>query len=213
MNNPLVTCLCLTRNRREWLPRAIACFEAQTYENRELLIVADGVDVADLVPADPRIRLLALESYLMVGEKRNFGCQCATGELIAHWDDDDHSSPVRLERQVRRLQETAKSVTGYHSMRFTNGSAWWMYTGSPVGFALGTSLCYLRGYWNLHPFEARQIGQDEYWAMRAAGEKQLHAVAAGGEMYASIHPANTCRYETNGNAWSFLPGFAWQDAK
>ena len=53
---PLVTCLCLTRNRRGFLPRAIECFVAQTYEERELLIVDDGDDsIADLAPADWRI--------------------------------------------------------------------------------------------------------------------------------------------------------------
>ena len=38
---PLVTCVCLTRNRREFLPRAIECFLAQTYEPRELLVLND----------------------------------------------------------------------------------------------------------------------------------------------------------------------------
>ncbi len=60
--NPLVTCLCLTRNRRAWLPRAIGCFLAQTYEERELLIVDDGDEgVTDLVPDDPRIRVMVAE--------------------------------------------------------------------------------------------------------------------------------------------------------
>ena len=52
MSLPLVTCMMLTRNRREWLPRAIACYQAQTYANRELLIVMDGEDTRDAIPAD-----------------------------------------------------------------------------------------------------------------------------------------------------------------
>src|SRR3954465_8432998 len=108
---PLVTCLCLTRNRREWLPRAIACFQAQTYERRELLIVADGDDVRDLVaglPALPPGTLGCTGARLGIGAKRNWGCQRATGELIAHWDDDDYSAPTRLADQVARLLESGK---------------------------------------------------------------------------------------------------------
>jgi hypothetical protein len=45
-----VTCLCLTRNRPEWLPKAIKSFQSQTYRRRELMILADGQDVRHLVP-------------------------------------------------------------------------------------------------------------------------------------------------------------------
>ena len=57
MTDPLVSCICLTRNRREWLPKAIDCFEQQTYSQRELVIVWDGEPVADLVPSADNIRL------------------------------------------------------------------------------------------------------------------------------------------------------------
>src|SRR5690348_4458021 len=101
---PLVTCLCLTRNRREWLPQAIVCFQLQTYEHRELLIVADGDDVSDLVPQeDSRIRLVCSGSRLTIGAKRNYGCAHACGEIIAHWDDDDYSAQQRLTEQVALL--------------------------------------------------------------------------------------------------------------
>jgi hypothetical protein len=103
MTNPLVTCACLTRDRREWLPRAIACFLAQTYEPRELLIVATGRDaVDDLIPlGDPRIRLITLGWVprirlitsgwvsLAVGTLRNVACESAAGALAGESQGSD----------------------------------------------------------------------------------------------------------------------------
>jgi glycosyltransferase involved in cell wall biosynthesis len=54
-----------------------------------MLILADGEDVKDLVPSDERIRLIHLAESRSIGEKRNFGCERSSGEIICHWDDDD----------------------------------------------------------------------------------------------------------------------------
>ena len=191
MSDPLVTCLCLTRNRREWVPKSIACFMAQTYPNRELLIVADTrADWEGLIPDDPRITVG--EAAGKVGAKRNAGCEIARGELIAHWDDDDHSEPGRLAGQVARLQATGKSVTGYHSMKFTDGARWWFYKSAiPTGNALGTSLCYSKAWWAKHRFEEIQCGQDEAFVAWAVRERQLASEADLTLMYATVHPGHT----------------------
>jgi glycosyltransferase involved in cell wall biosynthesis len=213
-SNPLVTCLCLTRNRREWLPKAIACFQLQTYANRELLIVADGEEVADLIPEnDARIRLVYAWSGLSVGRKRNFGCGLAQGSVIAHWDDDDYSAPERLSYQVWRLRESGKAVTGFHSLKFTDGKAWWQYQGAS-SFVCGTTLCYERGWWLSHPFEDMQVMQDENFATRAASCRQLAADGELNLMYATIHAGNTSPRSINGDPnspYRPLPGFTWSD--
>lgn len=186
--NRFVTCLCLTRNRRQWLPKAIQCFQQQTYPRLELLILADGEDVRDLVPEDDRIHLVHLAEQRNIGEKRNFGCGQALGEVICHWDDDDWSAPGRLADQIERLGEFA--VSGYHSMRFTDGTKWWKYEGTP-NYALGTSLCYRREWWEKHPFEAKNIGEDNIFVSVASAAKQLVSVDAGELMYATNHHGNT----------------------
>ncbi len=102
------------------------------------MILADGQDVRHLVPEhDPRVRLIHLDGWPEIGAKRNFGCEHAEGEIIAHWDDDDYSAPGRLADQVERLRESGKAVTGFHSMRFTDGVHWWKYEGTR-NYALGT---------------------------------------------------------------------------
>lgn len=187
-----MTCLCLTRNRRQWLPIAIQCFINQTYPNRELLIIADGTDVRDLLPDDDRIRLHQIDRPAEIGEKRNFGCSLAAGEIIAHWDDDDFSAPERLDHQVSRLRESGKAVTGYRSMRFIrdDGRAWQF--NYPAGKVLGTSLCYRRDWWEQNKFPAIQIQEDAEFVVKAYNQRQIDDVPEDlGLMYATIHGNNT----------------------
>jgi len=196
-----VTCLCITRNRRQWLPKAIANYRALRHASSELLIIADGDDVRDLVPEhDPRIRLIHVEEPNTVGDKRNYGCERARGFLIAHWDDDDYSAPDRIRAQVRTLAASGKSVTGFRSMRFTDGDSWWMYSGDE-NFALGTSLMYRRGWWERNRFMSLQVGEDNYFVNEAAGAGELVTAEAGDLMYATLHPQNTSP-KNKGSAWT-----------
>lgn len=190
-----MTCLCLTRNRREWLPKAIQCFQSQTYPNRELLILADGADVRDLLPAEQpdsqTVRLIHLEGAALIGEKRNFGCERAQGELIAHWDDDDWSAPERLADQVGRILESGKAVTGYRSMQFvhTSGARWDFE--SAENYSLGTSLVYRRSFWKANPFQAVKIGEDNRFIDRANALGEFVSAPGNGLMYATLHDGNT----------------------
>jgi O-antigen biosynthesis protein len=186
---PFVTCMCLTRNRRDWLPKAIQCFLNQTYPRKELLIVADGVDVRDLLPADDSsVRLIHLAQRISIGEKRNYACSRAAGSVICHWDDDDWSEADRVAEQVERLKE--RDVTGYCTMFFTDGGNWWMYT-APPSYAVGTSLCYRRSWWLRHPFQSVNVGEDNAFVLQAAAEQQLVSVPAQNRMHATIHSGNS----------------------
>ena len=204
---PSVTAVCVTRNRRRWLPRAIQCFQSQTVLNKRLLIVADGEEVWDLVPRDPRILVVTLPDDRRprtIGDKRNFACSLARTEVIAHWDDDDWSAPTRLEDQIERLEDTNTQVTGYRTMLFHNGEKWWRYEGIPI-FALGTSLCYKRSWWEGHPFPSMQVSEDGTFVamaglqygkpveitgdLRVSGN--LSCCAGDGMQVASVHGSNT----------------------
>lgn len=212
MNSPLVSCLCLTRSRPEWLRKALECYRAQTWPNRELIIVADrdedlgGIDFdwpdIKYVPTGPRV----------VGAKRNIGIGYADGEVVVHWDDDDWSAPGRVAQHVRRLLESYKAVHGYRDMKFTDGKRWFQYTG-PDGFALGTSLAYERRWALGHPFEELMSGQDESFSNRAHAAGQLVLDPDCDLMYATIHPGNTSpRSLESGSAYRPLPDFQWTPA-
>ena len=202
-----MTCLCLTQNRRNWLPKAIECFLNQTYPNRELLIIADGESVRDLVPSDPQIRLVEIDPR-NIGEKRNFGCSRARGSVIAHWDDDDHSEPERLSDQVARLVESGKAVTGYFAMRFheVTSNRWWQYRSRPnYGFGtVGASLMYLKSWWERNNFPAIQIQEDVEFSKRAELFGQLVTTDGNLFMFARDHGQNSHARDRNGSCWSLI---------
>lgn len=197
----------MTRNRRTWLPKAIDCYQKQTYprELRELLIIADGEDVRDLLRRDPddSIRLLHIESGIAIGAKRNLGGENAKGEVIVHWDDDDWSHPDRLVHQIRSLQTSAKSVVGFNSMEFRDcGSGKrWLYRGASV-YALGTSLVYSRAWWDAHRFMGINVGEDNQFVGQALTARQIFTEPAGDLMYATIHPSNTSPRNLSGSNWT-----------
>ena len=41
---PLISCVCVTHNRPNMLERVIKCFEYQTYNNKQLVIVYEELD-------------------------------------------------------------------------------------------------------------------------------------------------------------------------
>ncbi len=164
-----------------------------------MLILADGEDVQDLVPDDPRIKLIHLEGSIQIGDKRNYGCERAAGKTIAHFDDDDFSAPERLADQLLRLDESGKSVTGYHSMRFTDGARWWKYGGT-VNYALGTSLVYRKAWWHYNRFQSVQVGEDNQFVSRAFDAGQLATADAGNLMHATVHKGNTSP-RSMGSSW------------
>lgn len=166
-SKPLVSCIMPTiKARDEFRKEAVACFEAQTYPNRELVTVFDPGTV---------------------GAKRNMACSRARGEIICHWDDDDWSHPERIADQIERLLSSEHPVTGYHSMIFVNGAGRrWKYTGTP-GFPLGTSLCYFKDCWRKTPFVAINEGEDVHFMHNW----RASTVEAGEMMQARIHAGNT----------------------
>lgn len=185
-----VTCLCVTKNRRDWLPKAIACYLTQSYQPRELLIVADGEDVRDLIPERPDIRLIQVERDRNIGIKRNFGVEHSRGKYVAHWDDDDVSAPDRLRDQIDRLRAAKLSVTGYSQMDFTDGRTWWTYTGD-TDHAPGSSLLYEREWALTHTFKPLQVGEDGHFVADASQLEALVTAPANGMLTATIHQGNT----------------------
>lgn len=158
-----------------------------------MLIVSDGDRVDDIIPSDPRIRHVHSEdeAHRKIGGKRNFANSLASGELIAHWDDDDWSAPARLATQVALLLDQRKPATGFRTMRFTDGDRSWLYEGDPF-YAVGTSLLYRKDYWQANPFPHLQIGEDGAFVRNAIAGKQICVMDAGELMYATIHGGNTC---------------------
>lgn len=207
---PLVSCIMPTADRRLFVRQAILYFLRQDYANRELLILDDGVDaVADLVPADHRIRYVRLTGRRSVGAKRNIACELARGEIIAHWDDDDWMAGWRLSYQVGELlRHPPMTLCGLSRLLFQDpvaGRAWeYVYPASQRPWVCGNSLCYRKSLWEQHRFPDMNDGEDTAFVQHL---KNAIVVALPNNTFyvATVHAHNTSRKRTGTAYWRPLP--------
>ncbi len=121
---PLVCCVCLTRDRPEMLQRAIACFRAQTYQRKRLIIWdTSAVPFALSMNLPDNEHCIEDVADYSIGELRNranswtdYGTEDCS--VIIHWDDDDWSHPARIAEQVALLKSRGKEAVGYREMLF-----------------------------------------------------------------------------------------------
>jgi glycosyltransferase involved in cell wall biosynthesis len=207
---PLISCLMPTANRRAFVPRAIACFLRQSYAPRELLILDDGDDpVSDLLPPDPRLRYVRLDSRISLGLKRNRCVELARGDLLMHWDDDDWHGPERIALQYEAMRAAGAEICGLRQMLFFEPAAGraWLYSYPPHGrpWLAGGSLLYTRPCWQRAPFPDVPTGEDTRFVWRR--DLSRAAVPADFRFYvALIHAANTSPKRRAGPCWRPWPG-------
>jgi glycosyltransferase involved in cell wall biosynthesis len=202
---PLVSCIMPTHNRRELVPQAIRQFQRQDWPNAELIVVDDGTDkVADLIPADPRIRYLALDERRTVGAKRNLACEVARGEIILHWDDDDWMADWRIRYQAEHLLSSEADLSGLPRIYFhepaTGGT--WEFT-SPARrerWIAGATFCYRKEVWRANPFEDVDVGEDMRFLWNGP-PKKVSQLGDPGFYVARLHPGNTSSKRDTGRAW------------
>lgn len=189
--SPLVSCICPTTYPRfDWLRKSIDCFFSQTYENKEMVIVIDGIEIPDWYVWHPNVRWVFNFASRTLGHKRNLCCLQARGSVIAHFDDDDWSAPTRLSDQIKQLITSGLPVTGYSQMKFTDGSSWWEYIGDP-NWPLGTSLCYYKPWWETHVFPDLQVGEDTAFTYAASAGRNITVRPCRDMMFARVHDHST----------------------
>jgi glycosyltransferase involved in cell wall biosynthesis len=178
-----------TVRRALWIPLTLRCWQAQTYDNRELIVVGPR-PIASLLPNDERIRFIETDG-LRLGAKRNLGLTHARGTIVAHWDDDDWYAPWRLQEQVGVLRAGGVAVSGLRTLPFFDlrTGDYWQYTYSAeLPGAVGASLLYLRDLWHKHPFDDVDSGEDVLWCN---AHRERPAMPARTFLIASTHVNNT----------------------
>lgn len=209
----LVSGIMPTRGRPELAAKALQCFLAQSYPTRELIIL-DDLDEPSF-PEFPESASLYENQVTYVRcerssipAKRNRCCALAAGEFIIHYDSDDHSAPERMADQVKRLEDSGKAVTGYNSLLFYYEllAKAYQYRGSDANYAVGTSLCYLKSWWESHPFdETKKIGEDNAFVFAAMTADRIVSVDGGNMMVARIHDGNTGKKHIPSSGYSAVP--------
>jgi glycosyltransferase involved in cell wall biosynthesis len=111
---PLISCLCITREKPKLLKRAIECFTEQSYSKKEMVLVYENDDpetkrIVDGLNCDA-IRCIEVNSKpkLTLGELRNFAIRESRGDYFCQWDDDDWCHSQRLELQMNGIKNSFK---------------------------------------------------------------------------------------------------------
>jgi glycosyltransferase involved in cell wall biosynthesis len=137
----------LSPGREAMAARALASIQAQTYPR---------IEVVTLATRDVRGT---------IGAMRNAANARATGQIIAHFDDDDWSHPRRIAEQVALLQAGAADCVGYNEALFWDtrgpGEAW-VYR-CALNFSMGASMCYWRRAWESCPFDDAPHEDNRWW--------------------------------------------------
>lgn len=198
-----------TRDRRHFVPQAIAYYQRQDYPHRELVVLDDGNDpVYDLIPDDPTIRYVRLERSYRLGLKRNLICELARGDVLAHWDDDDWYAPWRLSHQVTGLMERHAELSGSPRVLFLElgtGQTWsYDYPSMGRPWLNGASLCYTRALWERTKFADVEVGEDALFAWSAITSSPPHKADAR-LLVGVIHGANASPKIKTGRGWQLWP--------
>lgn len=192
----LVTAIMPTRGRREYAAMTVQNFLAQTWSDKELIILDDPDKPSFETSPEflgANIRHVVADKKYNIAEKRNMLCKAAAGEVIVHFDSDDWSAPARIERQMEMLQREKKKVCGFRSMYFwqVDKNQAWIYKGAS-NYTLGTSLMFHKSWWAHNHWDKRfKVGSDNIFVTQAWHAKQLVVSTMMDLMVSRNHSDNT----------------------
>ena len=115
----LVSVIMPSYNCGRFIADSIKSVQAQTYKNWELLIVDDcsldnTLDIVKKIQiTDKRIRLFQNKDNSGAAVSRNVALKEAKGRWIAFLDSDDLWEPLKLERQIKFMEDNGYAFT-YH---------------------------------------------------------------------------------------------------
>jgi len=109
-DQPFVSVLTPTYNRRRFIPSLIQCFLSQTYPKHKMewIILDDGTDsVEECFKAAtlPMLRYIREPEKQNIGKKRNRLIQESKGDIIVWMDDDDFYPPDRVAHVVTKFKQ------------------------------------------------------------------------------------------------------------
>ena len=106
---PKISVIVPTRNRASFLPQLLELYRNQTWKNKELLVLDDSEQenetFKDLAKSYSDIKYWHRSQKLSIGGKRNALISESTGEIIAHFDDDDYYAPNYLSWMHREMED------------------------------------------------------------------------------------------------------------
>jgi ADP-heptose:LPS heptosyltransferase/glycosyltransferase involved in cell wall biosynthesis len=200
-----ISCITVTRCRPELLAHVLQLFLGASDRPGELVIVDDSPHKDSSLMKLDRLRYLKVDSPLSLGAKRNLACQHARGDIILHWDDDDWYAPWRIEYQVSELLKHDADICGLDTLVYydpRNQRAFrYRYPPGAKPWVAGNTLCYKKSFWEKHPFQDVQVGEDARFVWQADPRRILR-LENDRFIVAMIHDSNVSPKRTSGRYWT-----------
>lgn len=196
---PDVSIVCVTRDRRVFMPILKYCYMIQSYpeEKLELVIVDDGDDsIEDTLFGVPNVTYVKLDEKKTIGEKRDIGVEKAMYDVIAFMDDDDvYPNNSILERVAMMLKSPAKDcafcsvIPCYDIVKYCS-----FMNAPPLNLPMSqrvseASLIFTRKFWEERKFGDVQIAEGD--AFIRGREHMCRELSPQEVIVSLIHPKNT----------------------
>ncbi len=121
MKSPLVSIIIPFYNAERYLTQTLRSAIAQTWENKEIILIDDGSTDGVLFKLNDykseRIKIFQQENK-GAAAARNFGLTKAKGDFIQFLDADDLLSPNKIEKQVLALQDEPNKLAVCSTVHF-----------------------------------------------------------------------------------------------
>ena len=125
LRRPFVSVLCVTFNRRPFIPTFLEMIRNQDYPQSriEIIMVDDGTDpVRDIIVAAkmPNVRYVRVENKMTLGTKRNYANSLVDkrAKYIIPMDDDDVMMRERISHSVETLERNPGALCAGSSEMF-----------------------------------------------------------------------------------------------
>lgn len=195
---PLVSCLCVTRGKPERLRRAIQCFESQTYDNRELVLICEDDDLptcrigSGIAELNPRVivHTVPAKPKKTLGELRNLSLSRSSGSYLCQWDDDDWYHCQRIEIQLATLESSRKFaclLTNWIVFNEEDFSAYF----APFRLWEGSVLFHRSVLETVDPYRSLSRREDTEFTQRLVQRGHVFPLVHGGLYIYTAHGSNT----------------------
>jgi len=196
---PNVSVVCITRDRRLFMPILKYSYMIQSYpeEKMEIVIVDDGDDpIEDTLIGVPNVTYIRLTEKKTIGEKRNIGVSKAMYDIIAFMDDDDvYPNNSIIERTAMMLKSPSKecafctTLPCYDIMKYSS-----FMNAPPLTLTMServseATLIFTRSFWEARKFSDIQIAEGD--AFIRGREHMCREISPQEVIVSLVHSTNT----------------------